>query len=191
MNDPGENIHSFRGNIHIYIDFGGQGLYNYIKWTNMRHSRRAKGSYKMTRREAREAVFGLLFETDFHPEDSADNIFSVSTGAREIAEAEDDYIRTAYFGVIEHLADIDKMISEHSHGWKTYRMSGISRSALRLSIWEMLYMNSIPHSVSINEAIELVKKYDDEKARPFVNGVLNAAKDAIEAAANDGGKTEK
>ncbi len=140
----------------------------------------------MTRREAREAVLGLLFETDFHPDDSADRIFSVSTEAREIGE--DSYVRAAYFGVIEHLAEIDKMISEHSHGWKTYRMSGISRSAIRLCIWEMLYMDSIPHSVSINEAIELVKKYDDEKARPFVNGVLNATKDAIEEAALDGEK---
>ncbi len=134
----------------------------------------------MTRREARVAVFGLLFETDFHPGENAAGIFDTACAVREIGE--DEYIRAAYFGVIEHLEEIDALISKHSHGWKTYRLSGISRAALRLSIWEMLYMSNIPFSVSINEAIEIVKKYDDAKARPFVNGVLNAIKDDIQAA---------
>ncbi len=134
----------------------------------------------MTRREAREAVFGLLFETDFHPEANISEIFDTACAVREIDE--DEYIRAAYFGVLEHIEEIDALINKHSLGWKTHRLSGISRAALRLSIWEMLYMSSIPHSVSINEAIEIVKKYDDAKARPFVNGVLNAVKDEIIAA---------
>ena len=132
----------------------------------------------MTRREAREAVFGLLFETDFHPCDPAEDIFDVSCDNREIGE--DSYVRAAYFGVIEHMDELDTMIEEHSKGWKTYRMSGMSRTALRLCIWEMLYGDNIPVAVSINEAVELVKKYDDEKARPFVNGVLNAVKVTLE-----------
>ncbi len=132
----------------------------------------------MTRREAREAVFGLLFEMDFHPEDGVENIFGVSSEVREIEE--DSYVRDAYFGVAEHIEEIDALIGEHSHGWKTHRMSGISRSAIRLAVWEMLYCDSIPHNVSINEAVELVKKFDDPRARPFVNGLLNAVKDAID-----------
>lgn len=133
----------------------------------------------MTRREAREAVLGLLFETDFHPSDPAEDIFLVSCDNREIGE--DDYIRTAYFGVVGHMDELDAMITEHSHGWKTYRMSGISRAVIRLAAWEMLYGEGIPHSVSINEAVELTKKYDDQAARPFVNGVLNALKNTIES----------
>ncbi|MGI6167308.1 MAG: transcription antitermination factor NusB [Eubacteriales bacterium] len=135
----------------------------------------------MTRREAREAVFSMLFETDFHPGTSTEDIFATACEVRGIGE--DDYIRAAYFGVVEHLEEIDALFSKHSHGWKTHRLSGISRAAIRLSIWEMLYMSgSIPYSVSINEAIEIVKKYDDAKARPFINGVLNAVKDEIMAA---------
>ncbi len=133
---------------------------------------------RMNRRQAREAVFGLLFETDFHPCDAAEDIFDVSCDNREIGE--DGYVRTAYFGVVEHMDEIDAVIEEHSKGWKAYRMSAASRTALRLSIWEMLYGDNIPAAVSINEAVELIKKYDDQKARPFVNGVLNAVKVTLE-----------
>lgn len=132
----------------------------------------------MTRREAREAVFGLLFETDFHPQDSAEDIFEISCDNREIGE--DKYIRAAYFGVIEHMDEIDSIIENHARRWKTYRMSPASRAALRICVWEMIYGENIPEAVSINEAIELVKKYDDEKARPFVNGILNTVKIKIE-----------
>ena len=132
----------------------------------------------MTRRQAREAVFGLLFETDFHPTDAAEDIFDVSCDNREIED--DTFVRTAYFGVIEHKDELDSLIEEHSRGWKTYRISGMSRAAMRLCIWEMLYGDNIPHAVSINEAVELVKKFDDGKARSFVNGVLNAVKETLE-----------
>ena len=133
----------------------------------------------MTRRQAREAVFGLLFETDFHPSDAAEDIFDVSCDNREIEE--DAYVRAAYFGVIQHMDQLDALIEEHSKGWKTYRMSGMSRAAMRLCIWEMLYGDNIPAAVSINEAVELTKKFDDEKARPFVNGILNSIKTKLEA----------
>ena len=62
------------------------------------------------------------------------------------------------------------------------RITPVSRSVIRLCIYEMLYMNDIPVAVSLNEAIELVKKFDDEKMRPFVNGLLNGVKNEIEAA---------
>jgi len=133
----------------------------------------------MTRREAREAVFGLLFETDFHSEDSGEAIFEASCEARDIAVNE--YIRSAYFGALEHIEEIDALIGDNSRGWKTYRISGIARAAMRLSVWEMLYGENIPASVSINEALEIVKKFGDAKAKSFVNGVLNAVKESIEA----------
>ena len=77
---------------------------------------------------------------------------------------------------------IDALIERHSNGWKPSRISPVSRSAVRLCIYEMLYMKDIPTAVSMNEAIELVKKFDDVKMRAFVNGLLNGVKDEIEAA---------
>ena len=133
----------------------------------------------MTRKEAREEAFRLLFETEFRTEEAPDAIYALSADNREIAE--NAYIRAVYFGVREHLEEIDAIIANHSNGWKTTRITSVSRSAIRLCIYEMLYMDDIPAPVSINEAIELVKKYDDAKVRAFVNGVLNGAKDEIEA----------
>ena len=135
----------------------------------------------MTRKEAREEAFRLLFETEFRTEENPDEIFALSEENREVAE--NDYIRTVYFGVRAHLAEIDELIVRHSNGWKPSRISPISRSIIRLSIYEMLYLEDVPAAVSLNEAIELVKKFENLKMRSFVNGLLNGVKNEIEAAA--------
>ncbi|MBQ9783945.1 MAG: transcription antitermination factor NusB [Clostridia bacterium] len=134
----------------------------------------------MTRKEAREEAFRLLFETEFRAEEDPNEIFAVSEENREVAD--NPYIKTVYFGVREHLDEIDALIVRHSNGWKPSRISPISRSAIRLSIYEMLYMKDIPAAVSLNEAIELVKKFDDLKMKNFVNGLLNGVKNELEAA---------
>ena len=136
---------------------------------------------KMTRKEAREEAFRLLFETEFRNDEDPAEIFALSEENREVSG--NAYIKTVYFGVREHLEEIDAIIMRHSNGWKPSRISPVSRSAIRLCIYEMLYMPEIPNAVSLNEAIELVKRFDDGKMRAFVNGLLNGAKNEIEAAA--------
>lgn len=136
----------------------------------------------MTRREQREATFELLFEREFRAEESAEAIFALSTENREIDTVKEKYIKNTYFGVIEHQDEIDKLISEASNGWKVSRFSNATRCAIRICVYEMLHNDDIPSTVSINEAIELVKKYDDPKSRAFTNGVLNNIKNAIEKA---------
>ena len=131
----------------------------------------------INRREAREAVFELLFETEFRKEEDAESIYAAAVENREIGE--DDYIRNTYLGVLAHLEEIDARINRHSNGWKTSRISRVSRSIIRLCVYEMLYCADIPESVSLNEAVELCKKFDEEKARPFLNGVLNGIKNEI------------
>ncbi len=137
----------------------------------------------LSRREAREAVLGLLFETEFRADESSTEIFAISVEDREIPA--DAYVEKAYFAIAEHREEIDAMIGNHAKGWKTSRLSKLSRSVLRLAVYEMLYETEIPYSVSINEAVELTKKYDDEKARPFVNGVLNSIKNVLEGDGKD------
>ena len=132
---------------------------------------------KITRREAREEVIGLLFETEFRTDEDVNAVFALALEDRDIPS--DEYISRAYFGVYDNVETIDELIGKHAKGWKTERMSKLSRSVLRLCTYEMLY-EEIPYSVSINEAIELCKKFDDEKARPFVNGVLNSIKNELE-----------
>lgn len=132
----------------------------------------------MTRRQAREAVFELLFETEFTAERTPEETLALALEQREMAE--DDYIRSAYLGAMAHRAVLDVLLSRFSKGWKTDRMSRVSRAVLRLGTYEMLYCDDIPSSVSLNEAVELAKKFDDPKARAFINGVLNSIKNEIE-----------
>ncbi len=133
----------------------------------------------MTRKQAREIVFELLFESEFTAERTPEETLALACEQREFGE--DDYIRAAYLGAMEHRAVLDVLLGRFSNGWKTGRMSRVSRAVLRLGTYEMLYCDDIPSSVSLNEAVELTKKFDDPKARAFVNGVLNSIKDEIEA----------
>ena len=133
---------------------------------------------EIKRREARELVVGLLFEIEFKTDEDVLDIYNLSVEDRDIPE--DDYIKRAYFGVCEHREQIDDLIGRNAHGWKVSRISKLSRSILRLSVYEMLFEEKIPKSVSINEAVELTKKFDDPKAKAFVNGILNSIKNELE-----------
>lgn len=131
----------------------------------------------MTRREAREAVFGLLFETEFQSDREPQRILELAQEDREIGE--DAYVQTVYLGVLDKQPLLDAMIGSFSKGWKTDRLSRVSRAVLRLCTYEMLYCEDIPANVSMNEAVELTKRFDDPKARSFVNGVINSIKNDI------------
>jgi len=125
-------------------------------------------------------LLGLLFESEFRADESSTEIFAISREDREIPA--DAYVEKAYFAIFEKREEIDSMIGNHAKGWKTNRLSKLSRSILRLAVYEMMFETEIPYSVSINEAIELAKKYDEDKARPFINGVLNSVKDELAGA---------
>lgn len=135
----------------------------------------------MTRKEQREATFELLFEREFRLEESAEEIFALSIENRDIDAVKESYIKNTFFGVVLHEEEIDKLITEASNGWKVYRLSNATRSAIRLCVYEMKYCDDIPYTVSINEALELVKKFDDPKSRAFTNGVLNNIKNILES----------
>ena len=150
---------------------------NVLLERSCRNTTKTDWSCSMTRREAREAVFGLLFETEFRSDEPFDIIYKISTENREIHE--DSYIREVYFGTLDKLSQIDEIIEAHAKGWSISRMSHVSRTVLRLAVYEMLYMRDrVPLRVSINE---LSKKFDHERARGFINGILNAVKNDLPA----------
>ncbi len=135
---------------------------------------------KEARRAAREAVLALLFEMEFHEEDTPEAIFLRAVEARDL-DGTDRYVRTAYEGILNHLDVIDTLIGRHAQGWRTGRLSRVSRAVLRLGTYELVYNEKIPAPIAINEAVELAKRYDEPRARAFVNGVLNAIKDELAA----------
>ncbi len=131
----------------------------------------------LNRRESREAVFGLLFENEFGLYEDKNELYETALAARELEENE--YIKTVFFGVLEKSSEIDAYIEKYARGRSMSRISRVAKSAMRISIYEMLYIDSMPSNISINEAVELTKRYDDEKARAFVNGILNAVKEEL------------
>ncbi len=127
---------------------------------------------QIKRKEAREALFGLLFEKEFKCGESIDGIYEISVENREIPE--DSYIKDGFYTIAEKSELLDTVISKYANGWKADRLSRVSRSVIRLAVYEMLFCSDIPANVSISEAVELVKKYGEDKARAFVNGVLSS-----------------
>ena len=114
----------------------------------------------MNRRLAREIAFKLLFEKEFHKDRSEEELYATSQATQEFED--DAYIRDVFFGVLAHREEIDQQIEKNSRGWKKTRISPVSLAVMQLSVYEMLYRKDIPLHVSINEALELVKAYDDE-----------------------------
>ena len=131
------------------------------------------------RRAAREAVLALLFETEYHEDEAPEAILTRAAAARDV-DVKDRYIRKEYYAIMENLTAIDTLLGRHAKGWRTDRLSRVSRAILRLGAYEVVFAEKIPAPVAINEAVELAKKYDDPKARSFINGVLNAIKKELE-----------
>ena len=149
---------------------------------NTNHPARGKKNaeaLREQRRATREAVLALLFETEYHEDEAPETIYLRAAAARGI-DTDDRYICKEYYGIMEHLPTIDALLARHAKGWRTDRLSRVSRAVLRLGAYEVVYADKIPTPVAINEAVELAKKFDDPKARAFINGVLNAVKDELE-----------
>ena len=142
----------------------------------------------MTRSGAREEIFYLLFESEFQKERSPEEIYALALEARDLTERTNarqaEYIRRVYLGICEKKQELDELIARHSERWRPDRIAPVSRNLLRLCIYEMLYEEDVPVTVAINEAVELTKKFDEPKAKSFVNGILNSVKTQLEQKAD-------
>ncbi len=134
----------------------------------------------MTRREARVAIVSTLFSYEYTPEKTAEELNAERIGV--LGGKEDAYIAEAIGGVLDNLPAIDALIERSAVGWALGRISRVSRAILRLACYEMLYRPDVPPLVSLDEAVELAKEFDDENAYAFVNGVLNRAMQSEEVA---------
>ncbi len=123
----------------------------------------------MTRRESREAALCLIYEQTFSPEISTDEIIEKAKEIRE--EKVSEFAAKLFNGVCENKQKLDLRISAAAEKWSLDRISRVSLSVLRLAAYEILYVGT-EKQVAVNEALELARKYDDEKAVSFINGVL-------------------
>lgn len=140
----------------------------------------------MKRREARQQAFVLVFEQSFS-HDGMEQI--IDTAEAVMGKPVDEFAARLALGTEEKLPAIDEKIGGNSRGWKLERLSKVSLAVLRLAIYELLFEKEIPVGVTINEAIELAKRYGGEEDAPFVNGVLGTV--AKECGAKQPKKDEK
>ena len=132
----------------------------------------------MSRKTARESAFKTIFEIPFHSDETPSDVINFGSKYEDFKlnnQQDTDYYISVTTTCFENLACIDKYISDSLKGWTIERISKIDLSILRLAFCEILYVDDIPYQVTINEAIELAKKYSDDDSASFINGVLAAS----------------
>lgn len=127
----------------------------------------------MNRREIREQIFKMLFQTEFYAKEELEEQIQISMQELEETDLEKRaYIEQKLREICERLEEIDRSVNEKTTGWKTDRMAKVDLALIRLAVYEIKYETQIPTGVAINEAVELAKIYSSDGAPSFVNGVL-------------------
>ena len=127
----------------------------------------------MTRSKIRENVFKMLFRVEFHEQvDIKEQLDMFAEELENLSEDDYAYINNKCMDLMNHIEDIDAKINEKATGWKTSRMGKVDLTILRLAVYEIEFEEDIPVKVSINEAVELAKKYGADESSAFINGVL-------------------
>lgn len=130
-----------------------------------------KDSKIQKRREDRQQALQFVYERMFR-DDTFEDVCTDALDARD--EAVSDYAKEVIQGIESHLQEIDELIEANLKGWKLNRISKIALAAMRISVYEMKYIKSVPVSVSINEAVKMTKEFAFDKDGSFVNGVLGS-----------------
>lgn len=126
----------------------------------------------MTRREAREQVFIVLFEKIFDNEATISEIITTAKEAELIKI--NSFAENTLNAVEEHFSEIDEIIETNSQGWTLARLPKVTLAILRLAVAEIKYIDEVPNGVAVNEAVELAKKYGTYEDASFINGILGA-----------------
>lgn len=141
----------------------------------------------MKRRKAREYALQLLFGMDFintrgleHVKAPPEEKYRIRTGLdlfwKEASEEDPEikaFTEDLVFGTVGRLEEIDSVIQEVAEKWKLSRIACVDRNIMRFAVYELLYRGDIPDAVSINEALEIAKKYSSAEASSFINGILD------------------
>lgn len=128
----------------------------------------------MSRRELREQLFKLLFRVEFNDieEMKEQCSFFFDDIDNPVSEKDMPVIQDKFDKIMDKLTELDVQINEHAKGWTTDRMAKVDLTIIRLAVYEILFDETVPTGVAINEAVELAKKFGQDSSYSFVNGVL-------------------
>jgi len=134
----------------------------------------------LSRRLARETALQVLFQRDLTKEPLL-TAQEVQRWAEEfeVPEPSRAFAQQLVEGTIEHLPEIDQKIASFTQDWSLSRMANVDRNVMRLATYEVLFCSDIPGRVSLNEAIELAKRFGGEESAKFVNGILDRIVDSV------------
>ena len=129
---------------------------------------------KLNRTEAREKIMVILYQIDFYVKEGMS--YDIDEVIKENLEIDNKFVRDVVYGVIKNIENIDRIITKYLDNWDLDRLGKTDKAILRLGTYEMLYYDT-PKVVVINEAVELAKKYSDDKIVKLINAVLDKIRD--------------
>jgi N utilization substance protein B len=143
----------------------------------------------LTRHEIREKALQALFPLDFNADLSKQDAIDYALELDQLEIVSEDgaslvpgYLDLLVGGVCSRKAELDDIIKSHlGKNWTLQRLAKMDVVILRIAIFEMMYVTDVPNTVALNEAIELTKKYSDDRSRKFVNGMLSNIMNELEA----------
>ncbi|MBI3313096.1 MAG: transcription antitermination factor NusB [Candidatus Omnitrophica bacterium] len=125
------------------------------------------------RTQARECAIQILYQREMNDSPLDEILVSFWEQHPGFLDETKDFTRQLVMGTVEHLPDIDEIITRYTENWGLGRMAVIDRNILRFATYELLYASDIPPKVTINEAVNIAKKFSQEESGKFVNGVLD------------------
>jgi len=130
------------------------------------------------RRKSREFALQVLYQLNITKQDATKALTQFQENFLPNEEA-DDFLKRLVLGVIEHYAELDQLIERYSENWRLDRIHMIERNILRMALFELLYCEEIPPKVTLNEAIDLGKRYGSEESGSFINGLLDRIQNEV------------
>ena len=132
-----------------------------------------------TRRQARELAMQALFYMDMQ-KNSSTEMLEYFCGCFSPSKKSRPFFMKLVTGVLEKKDEIDALVERFSQNWKISRMSCVDRNVMRIAVYEMLYCDDIPPKVSINEAVDVGKKFGTQESGAFINGIMDSIRGALE-----------
>ena len=129
----------------------------------------------MNRTLAREVAMKILFARSLGGEDTWEEVLEQSQARDELSDEDKTFLENEVFGVERHREELDGFIDGYAKGWNLNRLAKVDLTLLRMGLFELLYLPEVPVGAAINEAVELSKRYGEDKSYSFINGILGTA----------------
>ena len=128
----------------------------------------------MDRSLAREIAMKMLYAASLGGEESMSEVLEQSEQADTLSDSDKTFLENLTYGVRARQPELDEIVAQYAQGWALNRLAKVDLTILRMAVYEMLYMPEIPVGATVNEAVELAKRFGEEKSPGFINGILGS-----------------